>query len=164
MDGRIIPLFRQAEVQAILHAGDVSTPRVLEQLGKVAPVYAVKGNRDWLWLPGLPKELRLSVMDLEIGLTHGHGNLWDYLVDRPYFILHGYRHERLFPRLKKTFPNSRVIVFGHGHCSLNRWVDGQLFFNPGSPHFPDKKGYPSSLGLLHIAAGGVVEGEIIELV
>jgi len=161
LDVRVVPLFRQAGVEAILHAGDVSEPGILAQLGEVAPVYAVRGNRDWLWLSCLPKELRANFFGVEIGLTHGHGNLWNYLIERPYFMLHGYQHERLFPRLKKAFPNSRVIVFGHGHRSLNRWVEGQLMFNPGSPHFPDRKSHPASIGLLHISTDGEVEGEII---
>ena len=39
-------------VDAILHAGDISRPRVLAQLAEIAPVHAVAGNRDWgLGLP-----------------------------------------------------------------------------------------------------------------
>ena len=163
LDVRVIPFFNREGVQAILHAGDVSIPGILAQLGEVAPVYAVRGNRDWIWLSNLPKQRRLSFMGVEIGLTHGHGNLWNYLLDRPYFMFHGYRHERLFPRLITAFPDVKVIVFGHGHRPLNRWIDGQLLFNPGSPHFPDKKNQPASIGLLHISAEGEVCGEIIEL-
>ena len=46
LNERVIPVFREAGVSAILHAGDVSTPRVLKQLEEVAPVYATRGNRD----------------------------------------------------------------------------------------------------------------------
>jgi len=35
-----------AEVDLILHAGDVGTPEVLDELEKVAPVRAVYGNID----------------------------------------------------------------------------------------------------------------------
>jgi hypothetical protein len=40
----IIPIFQQHEVDRIIHAGDICVPSVLEQLTKVAPVDAVRGN------------------------------------------------------------------------------------------------------------------------
>ena len=36
-----------AGVDAILHAGDIDTPAVLDRLQDFAPVYAVRGNNDW---------------------------------------------------------------------------------------------------------------------
>ena len=44
----LLRVLRQAQVQAILHAGDVCSQVVLDQLGQIAPVYAVRGNRDWI--------------------------------------------------------------------------------------------------------------------
>src|SRR5687768_1713811 len=87
LNPRVIPLFQQAQVDAILHAGDISTPRVLEQLSRVAPVYAVRGNRDWVALRRLPKSLRLTFDGVVIGLAHGHGHWWNYLIDRVDYIL-----------------------------------------------------------------------------
>jgi len=159
----VMPLFSDAGVKAILHAGDVSVPNVLEQLGEVAPVYAVRGNRDILRLRSLPADRTLNIEGIRIGITHGHGKLWNYLIDRIYFKRHGYNHERIIPRLLSNFPQADVIVFGHGHIPLNRWLDGQLLFNPGSPHFPGEKDLAPSIGLLHINAEGKVKGELIEL-
>jgi len=159
----VMPLFRDAGVKKILHAGDVSTAYVLEKLGAAAPVYAVRGNRDILWLRRLPAARTIEVEGVRIGITHGHGKLWNYLIDRIYFKRHGYNHERLIPRLLADFPQADVIVFGHGHIPLNRWLDGQLLFNPGSPHFSGGKDLAPSIGLLHINAEGKVEGELIEL-
>ncbi len=45
----LIPQLKAAGVQRILHAGDVCAPSVLEQLGEIGPVTAVRGNRDWLF-------------------------------------------------------------------------------------------------------------------
>lgn len=163
LDPQVLRIFRAANVAAILHAGDVSGPRVLAQLEEVAPVYAVRGNRDWLQLGQLPKIRRLNFEGVNIGLAHGHGDWKKYLADKPYFYRYGYHPERLLPRLLATFPEAQVIVFGHGHTSLNRWENGQLLFNPGSPHLPDIKHTTRSLGFLHITAAGVVEGEIVEL-
>ena len=163
LDPRILTLLRDRSVQAILHAGDVSAPQVLEELAQIAPVHAVFGNRDWIWLRNLPAEMHLSYGGVTIGMAHGHGGWLTYLLDRPVFMLRGYYHDRLLPRLKIRFPTARVIVFGHGHLALNRWVDGQLFFNPGSPHFPTRTRIAPSIGFLHIRDGGEVSGEIVYL-
>jgi hypothetical protein len=162
LNPRVIPIFQQARVDAILHAGDVSTSRVLKELGRVAPVHAVRGNRDWVALRRLPSSLRLTFDGVEIGLAHGHGRWWNYLIDRVDYDLRGYRLELFQPRLLETFPDVQAIVFGHIHRPINHRVDGVLLFNPGSPHFPDEENIPPSIGLLHIQAGAV-EGEIINL-
>jgi len=163
LDPRILPLFESRRVKAILHAGDVSTPAVLEDLGRVAPVYAVQGNRDWLWLGDLPKTRHLSFNEASIGLAHGHGGWLHYLLDWSVFKLFGVNLERLALRLRTQLPPSDVIVFGHAHLVMNRRINGQLYFNPGSPHFPQPKNPAPSLGLLHIVSGGEVRGEIIDL-
>jgi putative phosphoesterase len=163
LDARILPILRSEGVQAILHAGDVSSPEVLTDIENVAPIYAVRGNRDWFLLRHLPKDLVLEFNTVKIGLTHGHGGWINYLKDRPDFFLHGYYHDRLLPRLRAQFPRANVIVFGHGHLPLNRWIDGQLFFNPGSPHFSARRDVLPSLGFLRIKPGGEVCGEIVFL-
>jgi putative phosphoesterase len=160
---RILPLFAEAGVTAILHAGDVSTRRVLDELGTVAPVHAVRGNRDWVALRHLPMSQELNFEGVRVGLIHGHGRLIEYVVDRVDYIARGYRLEMFRPRVLAAFPGARVIVFGHTHRPLNLDSDGVLLFNPGSPHFPDLKTAAPSVGLLHIQAGGDVKGEIIPL-
>jgi hypothetical protein len=159
----VLSTFQQACPQAILHTGDVSTPLVLRQLEQVAPVFAVRGNRDIFLLRQLPLARRLSFHGAKIGLTHGHAPWRSYLLDRFYFKIHGYDHARLIPRLVALFPDVDVIIFGHGHLCLNEWRHRQLLFNPGSPHFPAKKGLDPSVGLLHITAQGEVHGEILYL-
>lgn len=163
LDPQVLALLRSRSPQAILHAGDVSAPAVLEELAVVAPVYAVQGNRDWLWLRELPGHRILDFAGVRIALTHGHGGWLRYLLDRPYYTVHGYHHERLAPRLAREFPQAKVIVFGHAHEPLNRWIDGQLLFNPGSPHFPKNKNIAPSLGILTIQNGSEVSGEILRL-
>ena len=42
--------------ELIVHAGDVGGPEVLEELGRVAPVVAVRGNNDrGAWAEALPE-------------------------------------------------------------------------------------------------------------
>src|ERR1700694_5389693 len=63
-------------VDAILHAGDVCVQRVLDALGELAPVYAVRGNRDLALR--LPLDRELTFEGVRLGLTHGHGSLLEY--------------------------------------------------------------------------------------
>jgi putative phosphoesterase len=158
--------FAQRRVEAILHAGDVSVPRVLDQLREVAPVHAVRGNRDWLALRGLPAEVCLAFGGAQVGLTHGHGRLWNYLYDKVKYVLRGYEAHIFERRVLSAFPDVQAVVFGHTHRTTNRRVSvagghSLLLFNPGSPHFPEE-GKPPSVGLLHCEAGRV-EGEIVFL-
>ena len=50
-------LARAALADAILHAGDVSTPSVLDELRALAPTHAVCGNNDKNWPFPLPDTL-----------------------------------------------------------------------------------------------------------
>lgn len=158
----VVPLFREAGVAAILHAGDVSVRRVLDELETIAPVYAVRGNRDWIALRELPDALQLTFDGVTVGLTHGHGRWWNYAMNRVEYMVSGYRLGMFLPRLLETFPAAQVIVFGHVHRALNYRVGDQLVFNPGSPHFPDGEALSPSVGLLHIE-NGAVSAEIVPL-
>ena len=47
---------------AILHAGDIGGQDILDALGELAPVYAVRGNNDWgSWGEALPLFLDLTL-------------------------------------------------------------------------------------------------------
>ena len=163
LNTHVIPLFRRAGVAAILHAGDVSIPRTLDLLREVAPVYAVRGNRDWFALGYLPLQLELTFDGIVIGLTHGHGRWWNYFADKVDYIFKGYQLESYQPRLLEAFPQAQVIIFGHTHRPINQWVAGKLVFNPGSAHIRGEKEIAPSVGLLHIPAGEQVRGEILLL-
>ena len=55
-------LRRAADCEAVLHAGDIDRPEILERLKAVAPVYAVRGNVDGKWAQSLPEELELELL------------------------------------------------------------------------------------------------------
>ncbi len=160
---KAVETFQQAGVTAILHAGDICVPAVLEELEHVAPVFAVRGNRDWL-LPDLPQALDLQAGDLEIGLTHGHGGWSRYLIDKLQYLLHGYHLERYVSSLQELFPNAGIVVFGHTHRPVCEWVDGRLFFNPGSAGAANEPARTQrSVGLIHVDGSGKIKGEWIPL-
>ena len=127
----------------ILHAGDVTDPAVLEELKALAPVTAVMGNcdsfdiRDW----GAVDEIEIELGGVPVAMLHDSGPTKG-------------RRERM----RKRFPNARVVVFGHSHMPFNEDEDGLLLFNPGSPTWKRKAPF-TSMGLLWIDKGEV-EGEI----
>jgi len=163
LDPHIVQVFKEAQVEAILHAGDVSVPKVLEELRQIAPVYAVKGNRDIFYLRDLPLQIQLTFAGVSIGMAHGHGTFSRYMVDKIHRKIYGRQIERYLTRMLHSFPQSDVIVFGHLHVPCNLHLDGKLIFNPGSTGFPWPRGNPATFGLLHLEPGIPPEGEIIEL-
>jgi putative phosphoesterase len=154
-------LERLAGVDAILHAGDVSTRGVLEALGRVAPVYAVGGNRDLLL--GLPSKRVLEFEGVRVGLTHGHGGLWGYVREKLLYFTVGFYHERYLRQVRAQFEDVGAIVFGHSHRPAERMIDGVLMFNPGSLG-PDYRApyHGPTIGFLTID-GASVSGEIVSL-
>ncbi len=158
----IVPFFKKAGVLAILHAGDVCVQRVLDELAEVAPVYAVKGNRDIFALRHLPRVLHLTFEGANILLVHGHE--WRrYVADKGYIFLHGLDDERFIKRLLQKYPEPHVIVYGHTHLPYAHWRGSQLLFNPGSACCPMAEQFRSTLGLLHINSGQRVEAELVHI-
>lgn len=148
---QVMPLFRAAGVSHILHAGDVCHPDVITALESIAPVSAVRGNRDWL-LPHLPLAQMLEFGGVNVALMHGHGNFRRYLRDKLTFIFRRYNVLSYLKLLTTSLPAAQVVIYGHTHHPELLWQGGKLLFNPGSAShgiFPHR---PPMMGLLHIYA------------
>ncbi|MNC15246.1 phosphodiesterase [compost metagenome] len=129
-----------AGVELILHAGDWLSPRVAEELERLAPVEGVAGNNDGLDIVNRFGYKRIvEATSVRIGLIHGDG--------------YGKTTER---RAFDAFEGQDVqaIVFGHSHTLYLERKAGILLFNPGSP--TDKRRQPLySYGIMEIH-GGVI--------
>jgi putative phosphoesterase len=159
----ILPTFQKLKVDLIIHAGDISIPEVLQRLEEVAPVQAVRGNRDWWRIRYLPTIKEIIIKEVKVFITHGHGNLFSYIWDKfPYWIL-GYKFERFVKKFLKLEQDFDVIIFGHSHQPENRWVEGRLYFNPGSTYDPLQKQLGPSIGLIKIGERKAIQSEIIYL-
>lgn len=159
----LLQALEKARVDHILHAGDVSTQWVIERLREIAPVDAARGNRDFT-LPWKVKWVsHLQFAGVPLALMHGHGNLFQYFLDKYFYLSQGYRLERYLPILMRDAKDARVIVFGHTHHRVNTHHQGVLLFNPGSASFGLEKGMNPSWGLLKFYADASVEAEIFEL-
>jgi predicted phosphodiesterase len=64
-------------------------------------------------------------------------------------------------RMRRRFPDSALVVFGHSHIPWDRaGIGGQRLFNPGSP--TDRRAQPHhTVGLLDLEDGRVVAHEIV---
>lgn len=119
----------------ILHAGDLSVPSVLDDLGRIAPVVAVRGDHDRLGGLALPETAVVTVAGRRIGLVHGdRSRLVDssivaasVLAGRPL----AYRAGLSRALLRRLGPVD-AIVFGHWHEPVTAWVGGTLLFSPGA--------------------------------
>lgn len=162
LNDRVFEVFREAGVQQILHAGDIMSQAVLDELAQVAPVQAVRGNRDIWNLKHLPDRLQLDVEGVRIGLTHGHGKLADYVYEKFEIAIKGKRVGRYLRRVVADFPQAQVVVFGHLHVAGILNLDGKLVVNPGSASCPFPRSLKPSVGLLYVEAGQA-RAEIVEL-
>lgn len=138
-------LLRPEAVQAlagsdfIVHAGDICDPRILAELGRIAPVTAVRGNNDFgPWAAALPAVDLLHAGKVAIRVVHDLADLA--------------RH-----------PPARaaVVVSGHSHRPRIEERDGVLFVNPGSAG-PRRFTLPICVGRLRID-GARVTAELDEL-
>jgi putative phosphoesterase len=152
---RVFEVFRG--VDRILHAGDINSRRVLDQLAEIAPVEAVAGNAD-LFRHDLPLTRVIEVEGRRIGLAHGHGGWSRYLRSkvRDQF---GFDEEHYLKIVHGSFGPVDAIVFGHTHRFYRAERSGILLFNPGpiAPDFYNTSG--PQVGLLHITAQ-TITGEI----
>jgi putative phosphoesterase len=161
---RVLDIFHSTGVEAILHAGDICTLSVLQELGQVAPVHAVCGNRDIYTLRHLPAQIILPFAGFKVGMVHGHGRLSDYLSDKAHFLAFGVQEERYKKRVIKALPGVDVMVFGHLHRRIYEWVQGVLLLNPGSACCPDgHSGNPPSVVVLRLVPGSRPDVEFIDL-
>lgn len=118
-------------VRHLVHAGDIGSPEVLEALGRLAPVTAVRGNNDREpWARRLP--------DTEAVEVEG---VWLY-------VLHDLRSLDLDPRAA----GFDVVVSGHSHVPGVEERDGVLYVNPGSAG-PRRFRLPVTVALLTLDPG-----------
>ncbi|MHB8088982.1 MAG: metallophosphoesterase family protein [Anaerolineaceae bacterium] len=149
------------QVDLILHAGDISLPRVLTLLETIAPVKAVLGNRDFLLTGKIPMVQQFDVFGVKIALMHGHMNFLVYWLDKLQYVFGGYSRERYIRRLPKAAPDASVIVFGHTHHAENILKEGILYFNPGSITYGDSITRQRTWGIIEVYENGRVDGKII---
>ena len=126
--------------QHIIHAGDVGSPEILEELSKITSLTVVRGNIDKeVWARKLPETEVLEIGGVSIYVLHDLAQL----------------------DLKPKAAGFAAVVSGHSHVPKQETRDGVLYFNPGSAG-PRRFKLPVSVGRL-VVEDGKVRGELINL-
>lgn len=110
-----------SDVDLILHAGDLTSLEVIEELEEIAPVMAVQGNMDRVGGIKLPKAKIVEAEGLKIGIVHGE------------VYPRGDTQQLVY--LAKEL-GADILVSGHSHQPKIEQTDGVLLINPGSPIVP----------------------------
>lgn len=97
-----------AAADCALHAGDVDTPALLQDLRSYGETYVVRGNNDRAWAASLPQTLTVELEGVRFFLVH---------------------NRRDVPR---DLTGVDVVVYGHSHKFTAEEIGGILWLNPGS--------------------------------
>lgn len=126
----------------ILHAGDVGSSRVLDDLSQIAAVLAVRGNID---PPApLPDALTLEISD---------GQRTSFRLLLLHIAVHGTKLRRNVVELARA-ERASLVVCGHSHVPFIGRDAGLTVFNPGSIG-PRRFRLPCVFGVIEIRAGNV---------
>lgn len=120
----------------IVHAGDIGPQHIIDQLERIAPVVAVRGNNDPDGM--LPLRATLNIGAFRIHVLHDRKEL-----------------------LKIDEAESHIVISGHSHVPSITRSGPVLFINPGSAG-PRRFKLPVSLALLEFR-GAYVEASIVNL-
>jgi hypothetical protein len=150
-----------AGVDAIVHGGDVGSAEILDELGRIAKVHAVRSNVD----PGeleLPPSLTMQFDNVQVEVRHQ--------LAIPQSELEAWSDGELLGKMQperrdaflKTFDEAtRVVIFGHSHKPCLSTMGHKLFFNPGSAG-QQRFSLPRCFGMLEIFPRGV-RGSLVSL-
>ncbi|MCW3063938.1 MAG: phosphodiesterase, family [Solirubrobacterales bacterium] len=146
---RVLPeacVERLRAADLIVHAGDLMTIPVLEELRGYGEVVAVHGNADDGAVRSvLPARLDLELEGARLVVVHNGGPAAGRL-----------------ERMRVRFPDARAVVFGHSHIPLHETAaDGFQIFNPGSP--TDRRRAPTHTMGLARAREGEIAFELVHL-
>lgn len=100
------------DCDCILHAGDVTQERLLDQIRNFGNLYVVRGNNDGAWARGIAVRLRFKIEDVEFLMVHDKRDVGDKVSE------------------------AHIIVYGHSHKYGEQMIDGRLWLNPGSCGYP----------------------------
>jgi len=133
-------------VDLIVHAGDYTGKTLLEELRKLGNFKGVYGNMDSPEIrQQLPALETIDVGGFRIGLNHPS---------------EGGSASGIEERIRAKFPKINAIIFGHTHRVKNEYLNGVLYFNPGSATgtFPAAM---KTFGIIRVE--GEMSGEILRV-
>ena len=134
----VISVFKDSDL--IIHAGDIGSPQVLDELEAISKVIAIRGNNDkGEWAKDLPDTDLVAVRGISI------------------YIIHDVKELDLEP----AAAGIKVVISGHSHHPRVEERENVLFVNPGSAG-PRRFNLPVSVARLRVTSVKV-EAELIHL-
>ena len=125
----------------IIHAGDICDPAVLEELSRIAPITAVRGNNDrGPWASTIPPTALLEIEGVY------------------FYVIHDIAEMDIDP----VAAGVRVVISGHSHQPAIFERNSVLFINPGSAG-PRRFKLPISVGEVVIREGVAVPSTTVLL-
>ena len=101
LNEKIFKIFENADL--ILHAGDITSQKVLDELSEIAPVTAVLGNNDEL---NLNRNETINANGKTIVLVHGDNinDLYEFgLENNADIVVSGHTHSPNFEKIKEIY-------------------------------------------------------------
>ncbi|NNF14906.1 MAG: metallophosphoesterase family protein [Gemmatimonadetes bacterium] len=125
----------------ILHAGDVGGQDILDALGEIAPVHAVRGNTDrGPWAELLPRTEIVSLQGAQIYMVHDVEDL----------------------DLDPAAADFDMVVYGHSHRPDVTTREGVVYFNPGAAGHR-RFNLPVTVGRVPVTPSGMGDPEIVHI-
>jgi hypothetical protein len=136
-----------ATVDLILHAGDLTSPSVLDWLEQFAPVLCTVGNNDPIVDQRCQEVQMLDIEGWRLGMIHS--------------LKRGFRPT---DELQQLFPSPvDIMIAGDTHQEVLEQRQGVIILNSGSPTFPQHKDLRlGTVGLLEFTSSRL-HAEIIVL-
>ena len=97
---------KQADI--IIHAGDINTQALVDEMKEYGTLFIVRGNNDKEWASDLPVALEVKVEDIRMYIVHNKKDI------------------------PKDLAGVDIIIYGHSHKYEEKEIDGILMLNPGS--------------------------------
>ncbi len=156
LPAQVIDTFQNVDL--ILHAGDIYSHSVLDDLERIAPVLAARGDDDYESdSDSRVKEIHsLQIEGLTLWLIH-EGPSRPLTTNR----LAVWCQNKILP-VEDKYGKPDIIISGHEHCTFVDRFDGLLYINSGSPTYLNYKRGLGTVGLLEIKSGKA-EVQIIQL-
>src|SRR5262247_1508751 len=127
-------------VDLIVHAGDIGSAALLDELAAIAPVLAVRGNNDRdRWAASLPERVTTEIAGARLHVVHDLKTL----------------------RADPAGLGVQVIISGHSHKPSVEHRSGVMLLNPGSAG-PRRFTLPIAVARLSLGPSGA-RAQILEL-
>jgi uncharacterized protein len=141
-------------VNLILHAGDVYSPSVLDDLECIAPVLVARGDDD-VGEIGSDKRVKekhiLKIEGQTIWLAHERPFALRFPDMPPSLMFPPLQYKNGLEPKKEEPPD--IFIFGHEHCTVMEQIEATLYVNPGSPTYLHYKRGLGTVAILDLNSG-----------